>query len=226
MTEPKKGLNEAGEQLPNGDAQVDSGTESTADKEAGAEQVDKVSLDTHRRTLASLKNTQLRLKELEQRAAEWESKQRDAEEKVLQEKGEWSKLVELKTKQLMEMQAKLAEREAQENALKRTLFDAAKLQAVRERLPGQLIRSEYAQFIDIDKVIMNPETNEIDEDSVAVVADEFVRAHSGLLKRDSRQLPNGSPSASAKLTYEQWLKLPAKEKPKRMKDVEGFKGQN
>jgi len=226
MHEPKKGLDEAGEQRPNGEAQVDGGESSASDKGQSGDTGDKVSLDTHRRTLSSLKNAQLRMKELEQRVSEWETKQRADEEKVLQEKGEWTKLVELKTKQLMEMQAKLAEREAQESALKRTLFDAAKLQAVRERLPGQLLRPEYAQFIDVDKIAMNPETNEIDEDSVAMVTDEFVRSHAGLLKRDGRQLPNGSPSATAKLSYEEWLKLPAKEKPKRMKDVEGFKGRN
>lgn len=224
MSEPKKGLNEADENVPNGNAPVDTGN--AVPKDPNEEPVDKVSLDTHRRTLSSLKNAQLRMKELEARVADWESKQRDAEEKILQEKGEWTKLVELKSNQLLETQRRLAEKEAEEADLKRTLFDAAKLQAVKEKLPGQLLRPEYASFIDLSKVVMNPDTNEIDEDSLSIVADQFVREHAGLLKRDGRQLPNGSPSASTNLSYEQWLKLPSKDKAKRLKDVQGFKGRS
>ncbi|MEM5807978.1 MAG: hypothetical protein QW818_02495 [Candidatus Aenigmatarchaeota archaeon] len=219
------------ETSPSGATETTGGSQEFKQAEQSAEKAQQeqaprqnvVSYDEHRRLLSQYKRAQERQRELEARLAEHESKTKQIEEEKLKEAGEWQKLIEMKHAQLAEMQQKLAEKEQRESELKNTLLNAIKVNAVKERLPGQLIRPEYINFVDVDKIAINPETSELDEESIKVVVDEFVRNHSALLKKDTIKLPNGSAQPVTKLSYEEWLKLPLKEKQKRMKDVEGFK---
>jgi len=220
MSEKNKSLNEAKDQSSNGADQTD-GTESQ-----NSERTEHVSLDTYKKAVGALKNAQNRMKELESRVQTWEDEQRQREEKELQAKGETQKLLQLKEQQINEYKNKLNSFAEEKTRLEKTLFDAAKLQAVKERLPGQLLKPEYAMFIDTDKVIFNPETNEIDMDSVSLVADGFIREHGHLIKKEARQLPNGSAASQGRLSYDQWKALPSKERAKRLKDVEGYGSKN
>lgn len=184
---------------------------------------DKVSLDTHKRLLSQYKTAQLKLKEYESQLNLKQEQERKLQEEKLTKDGEWQKLVALKEQEAASAKQEAERLKAAEASLKKNLFDAAKLQAVRERLPGQLIRPEYMNFIDVEQVVLNPETNEIDESSIDLVVNDFVKNHAALLKTDPLRLPNGNAKPATRLTHDEWLRLPAKEKRSRMKDVEGFK---
>lgn len=158
-------------------------------------------------------------KTVEQENADLKKRLQSIEEQKLQEAGEWKKIAELKEKETLEAK-QLAETEKQRaESLNKNLLNMAKLQAVTEALPGKLELPEYMAFIPLDKVIINPETGEIDKTSVESVSQEFVKKYSKLLKADPKFLPNGNPSPASQLTHEEWLKLPVDQKRLRMKDV-------
>lgn len=158
-------------------------------------------------------------KSVEQENADLKKRLQSIEEQKLQEAGEWKKIAELKEKETLEAK-QLAETEKQRaESLNKNLLNMAKLQAVTEALPGKLELPEYMAFIPLDKVIINPETGEIDKTSVESVSQEFVKKYSKLLKADPKFLPNGNPSPASQLTHEEWLKLPVDQKRLRMKDV-------
>lgn len=199
---------------PVSDSSASSGGSDAADLDVKEQTKDAVSYETYKRVLSQLKNTQAKLKEKEESELQ-------KQEMLLQEKGQWKDLVALKDQELSQTRQKLIEKEQAESHLKETLFNAAKLQAVRDRLPGKLERDEYMAFIKVDKVVLNPETNEIDPTSVDLVVQDFVKNHAKLLSQQTVTLPNGMPKPATQLSYEEWVKLPSKDKRARLKDVVG-----
>jgi phage anti-repressor protein len=158
-------------------------------------------------------------RELQSKLEDVQKKDQELEEKKLVETGEFKKILELKERQLSEYQQKLKEKEESEGFLKKTLFDSAKLNAVMERLPAKLKHPDYRTFLNIDKVILDPESHEINLDSVNEVVNDFMKTHHHLLDADKKTLPNNAALSAQKISYEDWLKLPAKDKKIRMKDV-------
>lgn len=182
-----------------------------------------ISPEDHKRAIDDAMKFKAELKATREKLSLFEKAQKEAEEKKLTESGEYQKLIQLKEQKISELEQKMQETEGNLSGLKKSLFDAAKLNAVRDRLPGTVKNPAYLSFIDVDKIAINPETNEIDLDSVDRVATEFVKTHPDLIKSDPTRLPGGAAQAVTKLTHDQWLKLPLKEKKLRLKDVEGIK---
>ena len=118
---------------PVSDSSVSSSGSDAADLDVKEQTKDAVSYETYKRVLSQLKNTQAKLKEKEESELQ-------KQEMLLQEKGQWKDLVALKDQELSQTRQKLIEKEQAESHLKETLFNAAKLQAVRDRLPGKLER--------------------------------------------------------------------------------------
>lgn len=194
--------------VSNANDQVASGTDQSKERPIQ----DVVSHETFKKLLGQKKS-------VEQENADLKKRLQSIEEQKLQEAGEWKKIAELKEKETLEAK-QLAETEKQRaESLNKNLLNMAKLQAVTEALPGKLELPEYMAFIPLDKVIINPETGEIDKTSVESVSQEFVKKYSKLLKADPKFLPNGNPSPASQLTHEEWLKLPVDQKRLRMKDV-------
>jgi len=194
--------------VSNANDQVASGTDQATERPIQ----DVVSHETFKKLLGQKKT-------VEQENADLKKRLQSIEEQKLQEAGEWKKIAELKEKETLEAK-QLAETEKQRaDSLNKNLLNMAKLQAVTEALPGKLELPEYMAFIPLDKVIINPETGEIDKTSVESVSQEFVKKYSKLLKADPKFLPNGNPSPASQLTHEEWLKLPVDQKRLRMKDV-------
>lgn len=173
---------------------------------------DVVTYETHKKLLGQKKS-------VEQENEALKKQLKDIEEKKLQESGEWQKIAKLKEEETAKFKSELEAERKEKESLTSVLIQAQKLQAVKEKLPGKLENPDYMSFIDIDKVILNPETGEIDESSVESVVQSFVKTHPKLLKADTKFLPNGNASAPGKLTHEDWLKLPVAQKRLRMKDV-------
>jgi hypothetical protein len=140
---------------------------------------DKVAYSTYKRVLAEAK----KFKEL----ADTLSKQTEqAQESKLKEQNEWKSLAEMHKAKLDETQKELAEKN-------RAIQDGLKYSEFTRHLGGKLKHSSYANHVDFDKILLNPETGMIEEGSVKSVVAEFIKEHSALVDFGNKpRLPNES----------------------------------
>lgn len=167
-----------------------------------------VDYETYKRVLDQKKNRDRELAEIKEKQA--------ANEKAkMLEKEQYKKLYEETSDKLKDVEGKFGE-------LTKTRIDDFKEAAFLQMLPSDLIKNEYMAHADMSDIIFDETTGSLNKDSVKSVVDKFVKNHSYLLiKKDNNQLPNDAPGNNKKgsLTYDQWLKLPYKEKKKRINDV-------
>ena len=187
---------------------------STTDDSSGSEDKQTVAYSTYRKVLSQEKNLRARLEEANSKLAEQKAKEQAEEEKRLSEQGEYKKLLDLERKKREELEGKNAE-------YHRSILDAHKLNAFKEKLNGRVANPAYYDFVDLDNIVINPDTGDIDEVSVQSVVDKFVMEHSPLIKSDRPRLPNDAPkdSHNSTLDFEAWKKLPLADKKKRMAEA-------
>lgn len=98
--------------------------------------------------------------------------------------------------------------------------NAIKLSAFTDALGDKKIDSKYTGFIDTDKILINPETNEVDKVSVQKEVQRVVSEYPEIVKAtNSGSLPNNAPNTKGTLSVEEWQKLPVAEMKKRRKEV-------
>lgn len=187
---------------------------------------DKVAYETYQKVLAERKKDQAKARELEAKLKELsefkssvEQERQKIKEQKLEEEGNWKALLEQRDNRLKEYEEKLNEYKSKNQSYEKNINDMIKLSAFDRALGGKLKKDEYYSFVDTDKIVINPETNQVDMDSLKNYANEFQNEHKELIDYKRSKLPTDAPSGSAKLTYDEWLKLPLAEKRKRMKDV-------
>lgn len=185
------------------------------DEQPVADQKDKnvVSYETYQKVLSEKKSVQSKLQELEGKFLETEKAQRLLEESKLNEKGEFKKLFELKEQELKLEREKNLKLEKEKDSYKGSLDDTYKLNAFYDKLPGKIKRQEYLNFVDLDSIIINPETGNVDPTSVQNVVASFVENYSDLIKpNDFGRLPGDAPKGSnRKYTISEWKSLSLKE---------------
>ena len=144
---------------------------------------DKVAYDTYRRVLSEakkLKDELMLIKEQEQKSHETK----------LKEQNEWKLLAENYQKQLEQTKSILTEQE-------QSIVNGMKYQEFEKHLGGKLKDKDYATFIEFDKIVMNPETKRVDEDSVKGVVSSFVKKHSHLVEfMNGARVPNEAPRST------------------------------
>jgi len=160
-----------------------------------------VSYETHAKLLDEKKKASARLAELE--AAEEARKL-----KALEEKGEYQKIIEQKEKELADKNSKLHELTQRET-------DRLKLSSLLKALPGT-VDPKFYKFIDqIDDIVVNPETGEVDEVSVNRAAEKFRKQYPEWIQTKKSGLPNDAPGGGAnRISRAEWMKLPSKEMTK------------
>jgi len=171
-----------------------------------------VSYEAYKRLVAQRKADQEKFKALSEKVSLYEQKEKDLEEKKLMEQGEYKKMLQEREKEIRQLRD---EREKYKNSLVKT----AKLQAFQEALGGKLADPTYYSFVDTERIAIDPESGTVDTDSLKSYVNEFVSKHQRLIEFSSAKLPNSAPSGSKALSYEEWLKLPLKEKKARLGDV-------
>ena len=178
--------------------------ETIQDKEPKKE--DTVSYESYHKLLGEKKKRDAEL-------AEYRKKEKDAEELKLKQSEEWKKLLELREQELQK------ERD-EKTALKTTLEAGSKLQAFLKCIDGQ-VDQQYWGLVDLDNIVLNPETGLPDETSVKNAALDFQNKFALVIKKQNGiSMPNQSPKGdSVNLSYDEWLKLPVKEKREKLKFV-------
>ncbi len=144
-----------------------------------------------------------------------ERQQREAAEAAAQAAGDWKTIAETRERELNESKQRLSTLEQQE-------VDRTKLAAFLQTVGGEIDR-KYWGLIDLDKIVINPDTKVVDATTVANLVETFRRDHPVLVKvKSGTGQPNGAPQGGAPtITHEEWLKLPAKEMKARMNEVRG-----
>jgi hypothetical protein len=201
---------------------TDSSVVQESEKSQEKEKKDTVSYDTYKRTLSQLKKKDEQLKgyeerllAIEQAEREREQTKRQAEEQRLQEKGEFKKLLELERKRNEDLLGQLEGVSQEKMQAQRTIQDTVKLHAFYEKLPGKVKRREYLNFVDLENIVVNPETQEIDSSSVDGVVNSFMDNYSELVDTSHMgKLPAGNPGNYKAMDMENWKKLSSKEMKK------------
>jgi 4-alpha-glucanotransferase len=141
------------------------------------ESQDKVAYDTYRRVLSEAKKLKDQVKAFE------DEKNRSHESK-LKENNEWKALAEAKAAQAETLEKNFRE-------LNEQVVNGMKYQEFEKHLGGRLKDKDYATFIDFDRIVINPETKRVDDESVKTVVSDFVKKHSPLVDFDQgKRLPN------------------------------------
>lgn len=138
---------------------------------------DVVKYETYSRVLAEAKK-------LKDKVKEYENTLQQSQEAKLKEQNEWKALAEQYKTKLDQTSSVLQEQE-------RSIINGLKYHEFEKHLGGKLKNKDYATFVDFDKIILNPETRQVDPDSVKAVASDFVKAHPSLVEFGSQgKLPN------------------------------------
>lgn len=171
-----------------------------------------VAYETHLKLLDEKKKLKERLDSLEAAA-------KKREEDDLKAKEDFKKIAELKEQEANEFKQKLELVEARER-------NAIKLDAFLKTLDGK-VDQKFWGHVDLDAILVNPDTGELDKMSVAKVVEKFRKEYPEIIQRPGQnQLPNAAAAGASgsKLTYEEWLKLPPKEMAARRNEVRRSEG--
>lgn len=126
-------------------------------------------------------------KKLKEKVKEYESVLQQSQEQKLKEQNEWKTLAEQYKLKYDETSKVLQEQET-------SIINGLKYHEFEKHLGGRLKNKDYATFVDFDKIVLNPETKQVDPESVKAVAAEFVKQHPSLVEFPSHgKLPNQAP---------------------------------
>jgi hypothetical protein len=123
-------------------------------------------------------------KKLKEKVKEYETVLQQSQEQKLKEQNEWKALAEQYKSKLDQTSHVLQEQE-------KSIVNGLKFHEFEKHLGGKLKDKEYATFVEFDRIVLNPETKQVDEDSVKTVAADFIKKHASLVEfQGSGKLPN------------------------------------
>lgn len=129
----------------------------------GTDKQDIVSYKSHQKLLNQYKTQQARLKEYEQMEAE-----REEQEQL--KKGEYEKLLQSKEERIKNLETEV-------NTNRQEKVEGKKLMAFMEKLPGTISDNDYLSHIDIDSILIDEETGQIDSLSLEKEVNRFTKKH-------------------------------------------------
>lgn len=171
---------------------------------------DSVAYETYRKILSEKKKADEKLRVAAEELEAYRRKEQDAVEARLKDEKKWKEYAELKEKEAAEATAKAEEKD-------RIFLESQKLDAFLSSMDGRVDR-KYWGFVNTDKIILNPETGEVDTSSVKIAIQEFKQKYPEIINYPGRPsgIPNESPKGqTSTLTYDDWKKLPVKEMKER-----------
>jgi hypothetical protein len=134
----------------------------------------------------------------------------DIQKKTLEKENDWKGLFELERKEKETIHNSLLEKESVLKEYGEREITAKKFSAFKEKL-GTDIDKRYFSLIDLDEVIINPDTGKVEETSAIVAAKKFAETYPEVVKprvgsRGAFEGQSGSTTGGA-ITHEQWLAI-------------------
>jgi hypothetical protein len=142
---------------------------------------DKVAYETYKRVLSEAKK-------LKEQVKAFEENQAKLQEQTLKEQQQWKSLYEQREKELAETKKVLSEKEL-------SIINGNKLSAFEKHLGGRIKKDEYMPHVPWDKIVINPESGRVDEESVKGAVAEFTKEYSELVEFQTARMPNAAPKA-------------------------------
>jgi hypothetical protein len=204
---------EAGKVVGDDHTEAPSGTEEKAEVEPQSEGRDKVDHKTFERLLSQKKKRDEELREVRAKLEELETERQQAVEAKLKETQDFKKLAELKDEKLKELTSELT-------TVREQQLNARKLDRFLTTLDGK-VDKKFWSHIDLDAIVVDPESGDIDEMSVSKAVEDFRTTYPEIIRspKQGQNVPNTYPQGTGTLTYEEWLKLPAAEMRARYNEV-------
>jgi hypothetical protein len=176
------------------------GQSSDANPSGNSEQKNQVAYETYSKLLDEKKSLSKKHEELQRQFD-------DIQKKALEKENDWKGLFELERKEKESIQNSLLERENILKEYSEREVTAKKFSAFKEKL-GLDIDKRYFSLIDLDEVIVNPDTGKVEETSAIMAAKKFAETYPEVVKPKvgSRGAFEGQASGSSggAITYEQW----------------------
>ena len=177
---------------------------------------------TNERLLNQYKDAKGKLQGFKQKEEEALTLQKQQEEERLRKEGNLQVLLDQRDEQIKMLQSDLSTVKEELGNKDESILNLKKASAFEKQIGGKIKNGKYWNLVDFNSIAVNPETGEIDKDSLAQYAGEFVKDHQALVDFGSTgNLPNSGHNGTSgtSLTYDQWRSLPLAERKKRMKDV-------
>ena len=150
-----------------------------------------VPYSTYKKALSEKRNVMEKMRSLEERLSHYEQAKEQEQKVELEKQGEYKRLLEMKDQEMGKI------REHNE-VLAGELTRTWKRSAFFNKLGSNLKRSEYEKFIDYDAIVLNPDTNEVDGESVDLAVNSFKDLYSDLLEvKEVKTLPGNAPLQTA-----------------------------
>lgn len=194
------------------------GDQAQASMEQGAnkESSDTVKYESYRKVVGQNKRLSEDVTQMRERLQAMEDAEKARHEKQLQEQNQWQELAKIKEQEA-------AEARAEAQALKEQQLEARKLDAVLRAIPGKVDR-DYWSLFDLDKVLVNPDTGQIEDTTVRSLADDFLTKHRRVVDFPASNaridptapVPNRS---TGTLSHDDWLALSDDQKQARVNDL-------
>jgi len=176
-----------------------------------------VPYETYRKFLSQRKNDVEKMKELTSKIESYERKLKEANSG---KDVDYKQLLETRTRELEDLGKQLQSKEALIKEKEEREIRYKKLSAFTDQLPAKLKKKEYYQFVDTDRMLIDPDTGDIDSKSLKVYAQQFADEFKDLLDfKSTGNLPNATRGGKPTLSYEEWLTLPSKEMKARSREV-------
>lgn len=174
---------------------------------------DFVSYDTHRKLLGEKKKEREENLRLRKQLNDLLEEKSMREEAQLKENNDWKALAEKRYEELKSHEAKLKQ-------IEQDRIDAKKLDSFLSALPCNLER-KFWRLIDIDKILVNPDSGEVDEMTVTKQVEVWKKEYPETLgySGSGAKLPNESPKPTDSLSYDKWKNMSAAEMRKHLKTV-------
>lgn len=210
--------NAKGSGAPDDSTQGGAGGESHGSE--GSNKKGPVDYDLYSRAVEREKRAKQEAREAQEKLDAIERDRKAKEQEQLESEGQWQKLAESRAEEIQSLTEKVSLWETKYNGLDSQVKDSKKAHAVASKLPGSL-RPDYYHMLDLDSVVMNPESGEIDEASAVKAAETFHARYPELVTPlDTPRIPNGEPSGTGTKVYtpEEYKKLSLDEKRKALNE--------
>lgn len=190
------------EQVPGGNGDKSGGqVDDEEDETDGGEGKKEVPYSTYQKALNEKRNARKKAQDLEAELLTLREEKEARDKKALEEQGSYKELLEkerLKTKELADQLGDITGK----------LTTAQKRAAILKHIPGK-VGEKYQFLIMTDKVMVDEETGEVDEETAKLAASDFMSEHAELVKKANPGLPPGDAAGggSKKLTVSQWKSL-------------------
>lgn len=156
----------------------------------GASNEETISVSAYKKLLTQRKNDQEKMRSLQESIDSFTQEKSAQEEAKLEADGEFKKINEM-------LKAELSQTKEDNQLLATAIQNTKKKQAFYSKLDGKLESVAYEAFIDLESIAINPETQDVDSQSVEMVVKNFLSEHGKLVEpKNAKTIPGNASSTS------------------------------